>query len=122
MSRIDPSRIPASLSSHEMELVARHYRAARIGADIADLIVAIARLFGRLSAALRRWDERQQTIEQLERLDDRCLSDIGIVRGEIESFASGHLSRHDAADHLYPVDMHPGIAANTQTGGRVVAA
>lgn len=121
MSRIDPSRIPAHLSALEMELAARHYRAARLGADIADLIVAIGRGVGRLAAAYRSWDERQQTIADLQRLDDRCLSDIGIERSEIPSFAAGQLSRHDAEEHLYVVGTAPAVAANTQLGGRVAA-
>ncbi len=121
MSRIDPSRIPANLSALEMELAARHYRAARLGADIADLIVAIGRGFGRLAAAYRTWDERQQTIADLERLDDRSLADIGIDRSEIASFAAGHLARHDADEHLYVMGTIPAVAANTQTGGRVAA-
>ncbi len=121
MSRIDPSRIPATLSGFEMEIAARHYRAARIGADIADLVVAISRGLGRLASAYRSWDERQQTIADLERLDDRCLSDIGIERTEIASFAAGHLARHDADEHLYVMGTIEGTAANTQTGGRVAA-
>jgi uncharacterized protein YjiS (DUF1127 family) len=121
MSRIDPSRIPAHLSAFDMELAARHYRAARIGADIADLIVAVSRGLGRLAAVYRSWDERRQTIADLERLDDRCLSDIGIQRNEIASFAAGHLARHDADEHLYVMGTAPAVAANTQTGGRVAA-
>lgn len=121
MSRIDPSRISANLSAFDMELAARHYRAARIGADIADLIVAVARGFGRLAAAYRTWDARQQTIADLERLDDRSLADIGIDRSEIASFAAGHLARHDADEHLYVMGTPPIVAANTQTGGRAAA-
>jgi uncharacterized protein YjiS (DUF1127 family) len=104
-----------------MEMAARHYRAARIGADIADLIVAVSRGIGRLGALYRGWYERQMVIEALERLDDRCLSDIGIQRDEIASFAAGHLARHDAGEHLYVMGTAPAVAANTQTGGRAAA-
>lgn len=121
MFRIDPSRIPADLSAFDMELAARHYRAARMGADIADLIVAVSRGIGRLAALYRGWSERQMIIEDLERLDDRSLWDIGIRRDEIASFAAGHVARHDADEHLYVAGTIEGTAANTQTGRRAAA-
>lgn len=121
MSRIDPSRISANLSAFDMELAARHYRAARIGADIADLIVAVSRGIDRLVALYRGWSERQLVIEALERLDDRSLADIGIARDEIARFAAGHVARHDADGHLYVAGTIEGTEANTQTAGRVAA-
>ncbi len=39
-------------------------------------------------AALRRWLSQRQTVNELSRLDDRVLEDIGIVRSEIPSLVA----------------------------------
>ena len=111
-------RAAVRYSPGEMELMARHYRAVALGEAIARLIVGIATGMRRLAAAYGRWDERQQTIADLERLDDRCLADIGIAREEIVSFAAGHQARHDADEHLYLSGVGP-VAANSQGERRV---
>jgi uncharacterized protein YjiS (DUF1127 family) len=36
--------------------------------------------FGRLAAALRRWQDRNAALREFERLDDRDLEDIGLDR------------------------------------------
>jgi len=35
--------------------------------------------------SISRWHRRNKTIAQLNRLDDRALNDIGVVRGNIVS-------------------------------------
>ncbi len=105
-------------SPGEMELMARNYRAVAIGEAIAWLLLGVAAGVRQLAAAYRNWDERQQTIADLERLDDRCLADIGVAREEIASFAAGHQARHDADEHLYLSGVGP-VAANSQGERRV---
>ena len=34
--------------------------------------------------SIRQWHRRNETINALQRLDDRTLADIGIVRGNID--------------------------------------
>lgn len=46
-------------------------------------------LFSRLAAPLNRWAEAQETRNQLNRLTDRELNDIGLCRGDIERVARG---------------------------------
>jgi uncharacterized protein YjiS (DUF1127 family) len=106
-------------SPADMERLARQYRAEALGAGIADVVVALVKGVRFLAAAYRRWDERQQTIADLQRLDDRCLADIGIEREEIAGFAAGQTARHDADEHLYVAGTAPVRAANTQNERRV---
>ena len=40
--------------------------------------------------SISRWHRRNKTIAQLNRLDDRALNDIGMVRGNIASMVRGH--------------------------------
>ena len=37
--------------------------------------------------SIRRWRRRNETINALQRLDDRTLADIGLVRGNIDTVA-----------------------------------
>ena len=37
--------------------------------------------------SIRQWHRRNETINALQRLDDRTLADIGIVRGNIDMVA-----------------------------------
>ncbi len=39
--------------------------------------------------SLRQWQRRNETVEALSRLDDRMLSDIGVVRGNINQIVRG---------------------------------
>ncbi len=105
-------------SPGEMELMARHYRAVALGKALAKLLLGVAAGVRQLARAYSRWDERQQTIADLERLDDRCLADIGVAREEIVSFAAGHQARHDADEHLYLAGSGP-VAANSQGERRI---
>lgn len=45
--------------------------------------------FARMSAALTRWVEIRETRNQLNRLTDRELSDIGLSRSDIDRIARG---------------------------------
>ena len=40
--------------------------------------------------AFRRWQRNQATIQELSRLDDRTLNDIGVVRADITSIVRRH--------------------------------
>lgn len=46
-------------------------------------------VFSRVAAALTHWAEARETRNQLNRLTDRELSDIGLSRGDIERIARG---------------------------------
>ncbi|HEY8594379.1 MAG TPA: DUF1127 domain-containing protein [Devosiaceae bacterium] len=41
---------------------------------------------------LRKWAAYQQTVRELNTLDDRSLNDLGISRGDIQSIARQHAS------------------------------
>jgi uncharacterized protein YjiS (DUF1127 family) len=47
----------------------------------------VSHLFGSALAAYKRWQAYQDTVRQLEALDDRELDDLGINRGDIERVA-----------------------------------
>ncbi len=47
--------------------------------------------------AVRRWQERDRVMNELQSMDDRQLADIGLSRGDIESVASGKFDRRLAA-------------------------
>jgi len=46
-------------------------------------------IFDRVSASLRYWADVRETRKQLSALSDRELSDIGLVRGDIDRVARG---------------------------------
>ena len=46
-------------------------------------------ILDRVSATLRHWAEVRETRRQLSALSDRELTDIGLVRGDIERIARG---------------------------------
>ncbi|MCH7944007.1 MAG: DUF1127 domain-containing protein [Proteobacteria bacterium] len=39
--------------------------------------------------SIRQWQRRNETVKVLSRLDDRMLSDIGVVRGNINQIVRG---------------------------------
>ena len=41
----------------------------------------------------RRWNAYQQTVRELNALDNRSLNDLGISRGDISRIASEHASK-----------------------------
>ena len=43
----------------------------------------------KLYTKLRRWNDKHVTRCRLARLDERLLTDIGMIRGDIERVASG---------------------------------
>lgn len=50
-------------------------------------------LVSRVIAAWRKGSERRRAFDALMSFDDRLLSDLGIVRGEVESAVSGRSTR-----------------------------
>lgn len=103
-----------------IERLARQHRAAALAEVLTAFFTATERGARRLAAAFGRWLEVQDTIADLERLDDRCLADIGIEREDIVAFATGHSARHDAEGHLYVADAAP-LAANAPRAAGVAA-
>jgi uncharacterized protein YjiS (DUF1127 family) len=63
---------------------AQQMRAAAIGALIADLIAGPVLRF-------RAWSENRATVQELQRLDDRMLADIGVTRDQINTLVDGAL-------------------------------
>lgn len=61
---------------------AQHMRAAAVGALIADLVAGPVLRF-------RAWNENRATVQELQRLDDRMLADIGITRDQINALVEG---------------------------------
>ena len=72
---------------HALIRQAQHMRAAAIGAMIAKLIAGPVLRF-------RAWSENRATMQELQRLDDRMLADIGVTRDQISALVDGR----DAAD------------------------
>ncbi|MBI1245138.1 MAG: DUF1127 domain-containing protein [Alphaproteobacteria bacterium] len=120
MTPLPEDRIPERINYYAIEQMARLHRSAAMAEILVALFVGAERGARRLAAAFRRWMEIQDTIADLERLDDRCLADIGIEREGIAAFATGHQARHDAEGHLYVVGSAP-IAANAQRAAGVAA-
>ncbi len=120
MKTLSADRLAERPARYELEHAARIERAMAMAELIADVVVAIDRGVRRAVRAFARWIEIQDTIADLERLDDRCLADIGIEREEIPTFATGHQARHDADGHLYVAGAAP-VAANAPRA-KVVAA
>ena len=48
---------------------------------------AVGRVLGRQAGAALRWYRINRTIDELSRLDDHVLKDIGVQRGSIEELA-----------------------------------
>ena len=49
--------------------------------------------FGTITQAVRKWQERQRVRQELSRLSDRELADIGLTRGEINGVVRGEFVR-----------------------------
>ena len=80
-----------ALASFEISEAEALERANRARAEaIANALAGLFRWLGRrLKAPFRHGSERQRIINELNSLDDRMLSDIGITRGDIPFVASG---------------------------------
>lgn len=59
-----------------------------------------------LATAVRRWRERRETRQALQRLDDRLLADIGLSRAMIDSVVDDP-SRYRAANENFPLGRLP---------------
>lgn len=70
---------------HALVYQAQQMRAAAIGALIADLIAGPILRF-------RAWNEHRATVQELQRLDDRMLADIGVTRSQINALVDGQES------------------------------
>ncbi|MGF1609663.1 MAG: DUF1127 domain-containing protein [Kiloniellales bacterium] len=93
LSRLDDRMLQdIGLTRGSLETVAD----AMVSIDSARSQAAAARREHGLLAALRRWRRRQATIQQLASLDDRVLSDIGVVRGDIASIVDRALDAEEA--------------------------
>jgi len=74
---------PASPAEiHALVRQAQQMRAAAIGALVADLIAGPV-------LAYRSWSENRATVQELQRLDDRMLADIGVTRDQISALVDG---------------------------------
>lgn len=74
---------PASPAEiHALVYQAQQMRAAALGALIADLIAGPVLRF-------RAWSENRATVQELQRLDDRMLADIGVTRDQINTLVDG---------------------------------
>jgi uncharacterized protein YjiS (DUF1127 family) len=120
MNALSSDRITERPALYVLEHQARLQRAAAMAGLFTTLFLAIERGASRVAGAFRRWLEIQDTIADLERLDDRCLADIGIEREEIQAFVTGHQARHDADGHLYVAGAAP-VAANAPRATGVAA-
>ncbi|HEX6119530.1 MAG TPA: DUF1127 domain-containing protein, partial [Dongiaceae bacterium] len=56
------------------------------------------------------WNRARQTANQLYRLEDRMLQDIGVVRGEIDWVASEVAHKKMAANRNQPTGHNPRAA------------
>lgn len=74
---------PSAAEIHAIVRQAQHMRAAAMGALIADLVAIPVLRF-------RAWSENRATVQELQRLDDRMLADIGVTRDQIAALVDGH--------------------------------
>jgi uncharacterized protein YjiS (DUF1127 family) len=80
----------ATFATTQIDHVAVTKAARRMQAEqFAKLLRAIGRGFKALAAPYKVWREYQDTYAELQQLDDRMLSDIGIVRSDIPRVAAG---------------------------------
>ncbi len=63
----------------------------------APAVNAVAAWLGDIVSAVRTWRTRRAAIDELSRLNDHLLRDIGIHRGEIRAVVDGILSRPPAS-------------------------
>jgi len=78
------------------------------------------RIFRRLTDALLNWivaiRAEQRTIDQLEKLDDRMLEDIGLRRSEIRAVARESRKRREKEWANARTRRHPAIFAGAYLG------
>ncbi len=75
-------------------------------------VSAVAESVANAVGAVRAWRARRASIDELSRLDDHLLKDIGIDRSEIRAVVNGMLSRPPArSDRLSPA-LHVAAAAD----------
>ena len=75
-------------------------------------VSAVAESVANAVGAVRAWRARRASIDELSRLDDHLLKDIGIHRSEIRAAVNGMLSRPPArSDRLSPT-VHVAAAAD----------
>lgn len=67
---------------HALVYQAQQMRAAALGALFADLIAGPVLRF-------RAWSENRATVQELRRLDDRLLADIGVTRDQVNALVDG---------------------------------
>lgn len=83
----------APLSAAEIEIYARHQRAAVFGEFVAEVIARATRAAKTLFQAVKATAKRHQAIAELNALDDAMLRDIGLNRAEIPAAVDGDLFR-----------------------------
>jgi uncharacterized protein YjiS (DUF1127 family) len=66
--------------------------------------VALGNLFAVLGGSLAAWSERRAALRELNALDDRMLSDIGITRGDIPAVVAG-MTAAGHADSIDPLEV-----------------
>ncbi len=80
----------------------------------AHAVNAVAAWLGDIVSAVRTWRARRAAIDELSRLDDHLLRDIGIHRGEIYAVVDRMLSRPPAPGQRPTPDLR-GVAADAAT-------
>lgn len=88
------------------ELRRLFHAAMKWSADVAGRTMDILRpIVGRLANHIRsfqRWRAQRHAIDELRRLDDRTLHDIGIARSQIESVARGKMELYRGLHAVAP--------------------
>ena len=73
---------------------------------------AVAEWVANTVGAVRAWHTRHAAIDELSRLNDHLLNDIGIDRSEIRAVVNGMLSRPPARKDRSSLALHVAAAAD----------
>jgi uncharacterized protein YjiS (DUF1127 family) len=90
-----------------LEMRARYSRAAMVGNALTDSILWVGRLFKRLAAAIKEDFKVRAAEEQLHRMSDRELADLGLCRADIPFAVRKHEVEgvEPAIDNHYAADV-----------------
>jgi uncharacterized protein YjiS (DUF1127 family) len=112
MGRSATSPEAGRIDTFAIEREARRLRDESIAEDLK----ALGRVIGTLAQRFQAWRERRATYNELMRLDDRMLADIGLHRGEVRDAATiGELPSRGEPVVAYPTPAEVpfiGFAAN----------
>jgi uncharacterized protein YjiS (DUF1127 family) len=98
--------VAPSMTSYELPRAARAHRSFTLGEIVVAMIQAVGAIAGRLYARHRQRQMEKTIYNQLQRLDDRTLHDIGLDRCEMRSVAAEWTRKVDRTRMRSPGTSH----------------